>query len=140
MSRHVLHVDFDFDFELLSIISPLRDYRLCHQINRHLQLDFVRMNDLEITNEKKRIQAQFPVFTYEDEINFLQYFLIGNKCAGFHLIPEMKEVDYFLMMRGDAAGMVKADIMSRLKKLSDIQTLFEVEPKNLKSKNNLIFE
>lgn len=140
MSRHVLHVEFDFGFELLCLISPLRDYRLCHQINRQLNLDFVRRNDLEIINEKKRSQAQFPFFTYEDEINFLQYFFIGNKCAGFHLIPELKEVDYFLMMRGDAAGMVKADTMRCLKELSFILTLFEADPKTLKSKNNLIFE
>jgi len=140
LSRHILHVDFDFDFELVSLISPLRDYRLCHQINRHLHLDFVRRNDLEITSEKKRSQSQFPVFTYEDEVNFLQYFFIGNKCAGANLIPEMRQVDYFLMMRGDAAGIVKTDIMHRLKELSDIQTLFEVDPKSLKSKNNLIFE
>ena len=135
-----MHVDFDFDFELVSIVSSVRDYRLCHQINRELHFDLIRKNDLEITNDKKRSQSKFSLFIYEDEINFLQYFFINNKCSGSNLIPEMRQVDYFLMIRGDAAGLVKYDIMQQLKGLDSIQALFEIDPKSLKSKKYLIFE
>ena len=140
MSRHTLHVDFDYDFKLISIVSSLRDYRLCWQINRTLRLDLSKKNDLEVTDVKKRQQAHFSLFSHEDEINFLQYFFIGNKASGAYFIPELKQVDYLLMIRGDAADTEKQDILQQLKNLRGMEAVFETDAETLRSKQNLIFE
>ncbi|HXH18296.1 MAG TPA: IPExxxVDY family protein [Chitinophagales bacterium] len=140
MSRLTLHVDYDFNFELIAIISSLRDYRLCWHINRNLRLDLSRKPDLEITNVKKRIQAYFPFYTHEDEINFLKYYFIGNKSAGTCLIPEIKEADYFLMLRGDAAGDFKIELLRQLRPLDCIEAAFEADVLRIRSKQNLIFD
>lgn len=140
MSRHILHVDFDYDFELIALVSSWRDYRLCWQINRVLHMEFSRKPDLEITDPKRRIHAQFPLFSYEDEINFLQYFLIGNKSFGVYLIPEMRQVDYLMMIRGDAAGATKHHVVLALKNTAGIEMLFEMNPAALRSRQNLILE
>jgi len=122
------------------MISPLRNYRLCWHVNKALRLDLIRKPDLEVTDNKKRVHAHFALFTYEDEINFVQYNFIGNKSSGIFLIPELKEVDYLLLMRGDAAGRMKQEVMGILKNTSGIQALFEMNPAGLRSKQNLIFE
>ena len=105
-----------------------------------LHLELSRKPDLEITDARRRMQAQFPMFRYDDEINFLQYFFIGNKSSGAFLIPELKQADYLLMIRGDAAGLTKYDVMHTLKNTSGIETLFEMNPSELRSKQNLILE
>jgi len=140
LSKHTLHVDFDYDFELIAIISSLRDYRLCWQINRLLHLDLTRKSDLEVTDAKKRSYSRFPLFMHDDEINFLRYYFIGNKSAGFYLIPELKQVDYFLMLRGDAAGNMKGELLQQLKALSGVEAVFDTPISNIRSKQHLIIE
>lgn len=141
MSKHRLQVDFDFEFSLICIISSLKDYRLCWAINRALNIELAREEEeLKISNEKKRLEAYFNQFHYEDEINFLHYHLLANKSAGAFLLPELKQVDYLLMLRGDAAEDAKEEILLQLKNLPGIEALFAANPAELRSKENLILE
>ena len=141
LSKHRLHVDFDYEFSLICIISSLKDYRLCWAINRALNIELAREEEeLKISNEKKRQEAYFNQFYYEDEINFLQYHLLANKSAGAFLLPEFKQVDYILMLRGDAAEEAEEDILQQLKSLAGIEALFATNPAELRSKENLILE
>ncbi len=140
MSRNTLFVEFDYDFALISIVSSFKDHRICWQINNALNIDLERRPDLEISNSKKRDLHYFTLYAFEDELNFLQYYLIGNKSDGAYLLPELKRVDYLLMMKGDAAGLMKYDVIHTLKYMNGVVTFFESEPAKLKSKQNLIFE
>lgn len=140
MSKHRLNVDFDYEFSLICIISSLKDYRLCWAINRALNIQLARQDDLKINNEKKRQEGFFNLFKYEDEINFLHYTLIANKSAGAFLLPEMKQVDYLLMLHGDAAEDAKEELVQQLKNLAGIEALFAANPAELRSKENLILE
>lgn len=140
LSKYHLRVDFDFEFNLICLISSLKDYRLCWHLNRMLNISLTRANDLELNNEKKRQVSFFNLFNYTDEINFLHYHLISNKSSGAFLLPELKQVDYLLMLRGDAAGETAADTLQQLKSLAGIEALFEANPAELRSKQNLILE
>lgn len=140
MSRYRLDVDFDFDFPLIGISSSLKDYRLCWQINRALNIELCRQKDLLVSNEKKRQEAYFNLFQFEDAIDFLRYFLIANKSAGSLFIPELKQADFFMMLRGDAAKETALVVMEKLKSLPGIEAVFETNPAKLCSRQNLIFE
>ncbi len=140
LSKHRLLVDFDFEFSLICLISSLKDYRLCWAINRSLNIELSREDELKISNEKKRKEAYFNQFHYEDPINFLHYHLLANKSAGAFLLPELKRVDYLLMLRGDAAEETKEEILQQLKNLAGIEALFAANPAELRSKQNLILE
>ena len=69
-----------------------------------------------------------------------EFFLITNKCHGQYLVPEVKEADYFFMVKGNCPDHDRRDIISQLKKEPTILTFFEIKPETLKSKQNLIFE
>lgn len=140
MSKYHLRVDFDFEFSLICIISSLKDYRLCWSLNRLLNIELSRQADLAVTNPKKRQESFFNLFQYEDQINFLHYFLIANKASGAYLLPELKQVDYLLMLKGDSAGETKAEVLQQLKNFPGIQALFEANPAELRSRQNLILE
>lgn len=140
MSKHRLHVDFDFEFSLICIISSLKDYRLCWAINRLLNIALVRQEDFKVTNEKKQVEAYFNLFQYADEINCLQYSLLANKSAGVYLLPELKRADYLLMLRGDESENAKTESLQQLKNLAGVEALFAVNPAELRSKENLLLE
>lgn len=142
MAKHTLHLDvaYDFDFELISIVSAERDYRLCWQLNKELGLDFTRQDEIPIHYQKKKKFAYFNLYYYEDELNWLQYYFINNKSQGESLIPELKQVDHLLLIKGSEAELVKDETIKCLKAMSQVQAILDTNPEHLRSKYNLIFE
>ena len=118
----------------------MRDYRLCWQINRALKLDFVRQDEIKIHYKRKKKSAYFSLFIYEDETNMMDYFFMSNKHLGERLIPELRQVDYFMMIRGGHGLMKKRMIMEVLRENRSVEALFDSDPLELPSRQNLIFE
>lgn len=65
MKKAKLHVEPTFDFELLGIVSPIRDYRMAWLVNKELDLNLVKADDLELeflSAEKIRNLSIFSFF------------------------------------------------------------------------------
>ncbi|WP_298478626.1 IPExxxVDY family protein [uncultured Maribacter sp.] len=143
---------FEEAFILIALHSSLPDYNLVYEINNCLKANFKRSRkDLDISNT-----VSFPFFEWEDEINDRYWTLISNNSkkeestvstnlfkdepafTTHHLIPEHKEIDYFLKIEEDEAQMVDT-ILKALVTIPKIITAYEIDAENLKSKNNLIF-
>lgn len=136
-----LDLDFDYDFELISIVSSYRDYRICWHLNQQLGLDLAFKEELKLEKaQKRKASAYFNLYAYTDELNKTQYYLVSNKSAGEFLVPELKEVDFFLQFSGGNSPLEKDKIVQTLKGLSVIEAVFATDPASLKSKQNLVFE
>lgn len=149
----VLTLDLDDDYALIGIHSSEEDYRLAYLLNKHLHMRLNRFGDaLDFENSS----AQFPLFEYKDEKNLINYYLINNTYLQFvnqendnglfggnytmsYLIPEKKNVDYFLKIEGCSNTSFKGEIAGSLKMIDQIITAYPIDPDSLKSKNNLIF-
>ena len=62
MKKAKLLVEPTFDFELLGIVSPIRDYRMAWLVNKELELNLVKADDLELeflSAEKLEISQYF---------------------------------------------------------------------------------
>ena len=140
VSQLSLRVEFDYDFELICMVSSYADYRLCWILNRKFNIDLMRKPDHAVFDQKRNITSYFGLFRFDDEINFLRYFLICNKSQGALLIPELRQIDYFFMMKGDPAGLMKYDVMYQMKNLQGVEAVVEARATDLRSKNNLILE
>ncbi len=140
MSKTVLEVEYNYNFYLLGLVSPIKDYRLCWALNKGCEMDFVKRSDLEINSKQHKKLVYFSIFEYIDEVDQSQYNVITNKRNGEYLIPEMKEADYFFMIRGYAQDSDKTELLKAIRSNPDIQAVFEVDPESLKSKQNLILE
>lgn len=140
MIRTVLRFEYDYDFYLLGLVSPLKDYRLCWALNKDCNMNFVKRPDLEIHSNQRKKLFYFSIFEYADEARQARYNIISNKRNGECLIPEMKEADYFFMMRGTDSGAESAELVDLIRSNPHIQTVFEVDPQKLKSRQNLILE
>ncbi len=140
------------DYVLIALHCSLEDHALAYVLNNHLKIRLGRnREDLEISG-----LGQFPIFDYRDQINDRYWMLITNNynkeeqrhsldlfqnewsLTVSHLIPEHREVDYFLRVeQGDEC--LEYDIIQTIKTIPNIVTAYLVNTERLKSKHNLIF-
>ena len=79
-----------------------------------------------------RYQYQIP----ESETDV---YLLANKGDQGYLIPEMRKVDYFILIRNYISEEEVEQMIDDINKLPEILAAIEVDPRKLKSKENLIF-
>lgn len=140
------------EFVLIALHSSLEDNALVYSLNHRLKLLLRRTEeDLEIEG-----QGCFPVFEWKDKINDRYWTLLTNNSIKVeelnrmdlfqyelsqtvhHLVPEYREVDYFLKIeQGDEH--LENEVIRNILSVPNIITAYTVETERLKSKHNLIF-
>lgn len=135
MAKTILKFDSDeeFDFLLIGIVCQHKDYRLCHELNRKLKLNLVREKDYEVNIAKRMHPALFSFFRYENEERDL-FFIFENKGKHSLLIPEQKQVDFFLMIKESFQRTVMADLVNSLKEIPIVLGAYPIDPLTLKSR------
>ncbi|MFN6945084.1 MAG: IPExxxVDY family protein [Cytophagaceae bacterium] len=142
MKASKLIVEYDYDFEVLGIISSAKDYKLAYNINKALNIDLEKTQDLSLEFLKDG-KIQIAQFVFETEYSCLR--LLKNKPIEFYnvskpfLIPEMKEYDYFIHLSGEGNMWNAKELESTLKIIPIIQYVLKIDINNLKSRENLIF-
>lgn len=132
MTKHVLEVDFDYDFDLVGISCHLRDYRLCWLLNKSLGIELVRD-----TEGAETPQGLFALFSGKcPETRTIIHLLVNRGPDGW-MIPEQRQADFLLMLRENAKWNTE-DLVRDLKNHNQILTAFAIDPNGLKSKENLL--
>lgn len=153
LSIHKISVDFYEDsFGLIAMHSSLEDYAMAYALNLHLRSHFKRCRkDLDVSGE-----VSIPLFEWNDEMNGGYWTLFTNNgvkedtlgreglfkdepsFTPFHMVPEYREVDYFLKIEQDDF-VVSTDLIKKLLAIPNVVTAYNVQHHKLKSKKNLIF-
>ncbi|MBC8754124.1 IPExxxVDY family protein [Kordia sp. YSTF-M3] len=159
-----IHKLFEDDFEednytLIAIHCSTEDYRLAYLLNTNLNLKLARkQEDLDYNY----MEASFSIYEWDDEENFVTWNLVANtskkeveqmasagslfsdqkgkRTISKYLIPEQKRVDYFVKISSESYLKSSKIIVSRINAIAEVITAYTVNPNQLKSKNNLIFE
>jgi len=148
------------DFHLLAIHTSLEDFRLAYFLNQKLQLNLNKNND-EIKIKNKEGNTFFSRFTFEDIKNDVFWNLIENEneitlkqnntnqglfaesensfITKDFLIPEYKKVNFFLKIDAPKESAVPTEIVTLIKSIDRVSTVYFIATENIKSKNNLIF-
>ncbi|WP_255485472.1 IPExxxVDY family protein [Mucilaginibacter sp. SG538B] len=139
LNRKFLKFEIDFDFVLIAVTSSLKDYRVCFLINRYLNFNFVKTDDLEVDIYPGSEPVLFSLYRYSWETTETDFFFIGNKGSDGYLVPEIKSADYFLMIRNYIDDNELDTIISSLNKIPEIVAAVKIDPKKIKSRENLLF-
>lgn len=134
--KNVLNVDDDYDFSVLGISCHAKDYRLCWEVNKALNIDLEKQ---EYIISEKQSKMAFSNAAFFDEENHIDYVLISNKNEGGVLIPEYPQLDYFIKIQGPQHEFITDDCRSALLNIDFVLAVVELNPNQLKSKMNLIF-
>ncbi|WP_276388825.1 IPExxxVDY family protein [Eudoraea chungangensis] len=142
---------YEEDFSLFAIHSDLEDYALAYSLNLMLDIRLKRsLIDIDISG-----QSSFPCYEWKDAINERNWSLIVNTSIKeenlrrddlfsneetstvYHLMPEFKDVDYFLKIEQEGEDLDEW-LMESLLKISKVITAYPIEVSTIKSKQNLI--
>lgn len=160
MAVHKLLVDdfYDASFSLIAIHCRLDDYRLAYLLNKHLNINLIRLpQDLDY----KYLDANYSIYEWEDKQQQTVWHLISNVCKkeeaslqssgslfnneqivlkSYHLLPEFKKVDFFIKITtGDDESINESQLLATLKSIPQLITSYSIGAENIKSKDNLIF-
>lgn len=140
MNSHKLILEYEYDFELIGIVSGVREYNLAWHINKKLEIDLKKEVDL-IYKGNKNSDFLISNFIFEDEYNSFR--LLKNRAIysfdnlNLFLLPELKKIDYFVMLTGNFSNYAST-FRSKIKEISVVELAQTIDYQNLKSKENLI--
>lgn len=163
MATHKLIIEDEIDeeFALVGLHCSVEDYKLAYLLNQHLKTRFKRKRtDLDFSTEGLLIT--FPIYQFEDAFKYSSFYLVANKCRSTeaslqssgglfsdvfsekqtlkYLLPELKNVDYFLKIYSDFENVPLRKIISEINGIKQIISAYQIDTENIKSKNNLIFD
>ena len=142
MKTLTLDAEYDCDFALFGLVSSTRDYSLAWGLNRGLRLRFVRQPDF-VLNLVQQGPLAFSYYLYGKESLTLRLFrnraLLPSALPKPFLAPDIREYDYLLHVQGGADELAGVELLDRLTALPPIQYASELDPQELKYKENLIF-
>jgi len=142
MKKLKLENDVQYDFTLVGITCTLKEYRLAWKLNKLLEIQLNKEKDIEIEFLKNQ---NLIISNYLHETENSQIRLLKNKSTddftiqSAYLLPELKEFDYFIIIRG-FEDTISIDVLkSRIATIVEVHYTKEFVIENLKSKENLIF-
>jgi hypothetical protein len=136
---HKLKFDLEDDFQLIGIASHENDYRLCWALNKKMGFEFVKSNDLIIAHPKHKIEIHYSKYFYEDEMDYLNYYLLSNKSDKGFLLPDHKNIDFLLKITGNPDAEILNQLTLKLKKIDIVITAFILDNVPEKIRKVLIF-
>lgn len=139
MNKTTLKFELDLDFVLVAITAQLKDYMFCYKANKQLGTNFSKIADLELPYNDDEDPFYFSRYFYLMAESDTELYILANKGTEGFLVPEMKKVDFFLLIQNYIHEEDLKEIINGLNKIPEVLVAVEVEPKKLKSKENLIF-
>lgn len=140
MKKTKLFVEPDFDFELLGLVSPVKDYKMAWLINRELDLNLIKSDDIQI-EFLSAPQLEISQYLLSLPHGFIQ--LLKNKALNTsqqlaYLIPELRNLDYFLLVQDQTQQTSITTFVDHLAKNPYIQSVVRLDISKIKSKENLL--
>ena len=148
------------DFSIIAIHSILEDYRLAFFLNKELGIGLCQSDDKLLIKHKKE-DYFLRKYVFDNSFNDLYWTLIQNKNemvqvvsnnennlffdevleleTKVFLLPEFKNVDYFLKIEHESADFDSQKAIESISKIHNISSVYELDIETIKSKNNLIF-
>lgn len=165
MAKISLDFEYNFDFTLFAIVCQESDYKVCHEINRILNINLEKDFPLELKQKKATDQLLFSQFSFTEEESFTEYILLSNLSynavpttsatttaqlglfgedqgemvsrAGY-LIPELENYQFLFVVRSENPNETAEQLKLKLQSINSFLAIKQVDPNGLASKKNLI--
>ena len=138
-NQEIIENFFD-DSRLLGIVTTVKDYRFCWNLNNLLGINFRINHDIEIALKRRKRQYFFSVYEYHEPYSVLCHYLYNNLHDGEYLLPEFKNLDFLWLMKNDTVTEEYLDqIKAMLRNTPGVQLVTELTNEKIKNKEYLIF-
>lgn len=125
-------------FTLIGISCHMKDYRISYLLNKQLGSDFLKMEDLKVALNNKKEPAEFSLYHYLDEDYFNTYYLLANRSQDYVLAPEIKQVDFLLIVEGELRKAKKDRLIKCIRNIPNVLTAYEIKFAEIKNYETLL--
>ena len=141
MKKHIIKLDNipEDNYYLIGISSHENDYRISWAINNTLFFNFIKKNNYSIFDNKHGIKKEFSQYEYINEEIFIKHLLISNQGNLGYLIPELKNIDFFIVLLDKPDDTYANNLIQKLRQVDIISMAYLIDISTLKSKSNLVF-
>jgi len=142
MAKNRLTNEEYIDFELIGIVTTVKEYKLVWHVNQALGLDLTKQSDITIEFSGNN---RFYISNFLFKTEFLKVSLLKNRLVikansgAQHLIEELKQFDYLLKYHDQTEQTNMKDVLSLLKSTGVVEYAAILAPELIKSRDNLIF-
>lgn len=161
LHKLILEEDICDEFFLIAIHCSEEEYKIAFMINKVLSLRLKRKtDDLDFSIAGQVVS--YPIFEYENEFNYTKFNLVANKykyqeavanpknglftnvisekIVTTYLLPEFKNVDYFLKIYSDFEKIPLRNLISSINEIEHVISAYIIDNEQIKSKSHLIFD
>ena len=131
-----LEVEIDYNFQLIAISSNQKVHTLCWAINNMLSANLKLVEGHTINVKKRSVQFR----KYISNESGFYFSLLCNKSLNSRLLPELPTVDFIIKIYDDDSPYSEAEIISKLRKLKEVQAVYSLDVLKLKSRQALIYD
>ena len=128
---HIIDDEIKLDMTVLAVNSHVKGYSLCWHINKRLSTNFTK-TEIFIGENKENL----PAFEVEHENKKIT--LVNNRSKKGVLLPEKKNVDFFIIVEPEILNAAKEEFISKLREISKILLIFEVDLEKEQDAHRLI--
>ena len=120
--------EHEIDFRILGRNCHLKSYKLCWEINKKLNTNFIKTKN----HPHPQKQGQyFERFTHTKKHTQTEYNILSNTCATGYLDPTNKGINFFLVVQGGIYNSKK--IIESLNQIEDVLLVFELNLSKINS-------
>lgn len=130
----------DDHVSLIGISCHLKSYRLSFSINKALNFKLHRINDFEAPGNPSNEMLCFPFLAFNDDNLKNHFCLVSNHHPQGKLIPELRQVDYFLIAKNPVDKFTKQKMLDKLRSISQVLAAYEIDPNGTRDIDTLMEE
>lgn len=135
LNNQALEEDFFSDVLLQGIVCPLEGYQFAWLISQYLAYPFRRNHDYEVVVKEQG----YPVYTYADRAKLIEHYIYTNRQRTHFMLPEIKNVDFLWMSKGNTAWQPELERLPELlKQIPGMVYTFSIQADSLAHRQHLI--
>ena len=138
--KNKLEIEYSYDFELLGIRTSLKGYKLAWELNKILNTNLTKQQDLVI-HLKKGLTTSFDHYAFKTPLNAVHLFRnrpADSENTTIELVPEFPHFDYIIMTQSEESLSGKR-LKEYLRSVPSVELATLIPLSALKSKDNFIF-
>ena len=137
VKKHKLNLAIEEDFCLLGVVTDEPDYKLCWMINRLLDMNFEKQEELQLFHRKLNEEQVFSHFSYHDSDALITFRIIRNRGENGYFLDELKNIDYLIYIQGEINTMRINDFMQSVGSLEPVRMCVPSDLSRIKNKERL---
>lgn len=134
----LLEYEDENPYYYIGISSSIMDYQMIFDLNKHLSLKFKHVDAFHFKTKNK--EYIYSLYTFLDNVNLVNYYLISNKDINTSLVPSFKHLDFFIIMEGEVDENTVDEMARDIKKLSRVLFSSQLSADNFDKIKNLRYE